>query len=80
MFHPLLENPSLLKDQDLENKIMDLSKKYHIAARLGQGGACQQIAIALETYQAEQQVRQRRQMQDTIKKQNGNLDDLINID
>ena len=80
MFHPLLENPSLLKDQDLENKIMDLSKKYHIAARLGQGGACHQIAMALEAYQAEQQVRQRKQMQDTIKKQNGNLDDLINID
>jgi hypothetical protein len=80
VFHPLLENPSLLKDQDLENKIMDLSKKYHIAARMGQGGACQQIAMALDAYKEEASIRQAKQMQDTIRKQNGNLDDLINVD
>jgi hypothetical protein len=80
MFHPLLEDPSLLKDQDLDAKIFDLSKKYGIAARMGQGGACQQIITALETYKAEQQSRQNKSMSDMMKKQNGNLDDLINID
>jgi hypothetical protein len=80
MFHPLLADPSLLKDQDLDAKILDLGKKYSIAARMGQGGACQQIVIALETYKAEQQKRQNYSMQEVMKKQNGNLDDLINID
>jgi hypothetical protein len=80
MFHPLLGDPSLLKDQDLDAKILDLSKKYGIAARMGQGGACQQIVIALEAFKAEQQRRQNRSLADTMKKQNGDLDDLINID
>jgi len=80
MFHPLLADPSQLKDQDLDSKIIDLSKKYGIAARMGQGGACQQIIIALETYKAEQQKRQNASMQATMQKQNGSLDDLINID
>jgi hypothetical protein len=80
MFHPLLEDPGTLKDQDLDAKILDLSKKYGIAARMGQGGACQQIVIALDTYKAEQQRRQAKGMADMMKKQNGNLDDLINID
>jgi hypothetical protein len=80
MFHPLLGDPSLLKDQDLDAKILDLTKKYGIAARMGQGGACQQIVIALEAFKAEQQRRQNRSLADTMKKQNGDLDDLINID
>jgi hypothetical protein len=80
MFHPLLGDPSQLKDQDLDAKILDLSKKYGIAARMGQGGACQQIVIALETFKAEQQRRQNRALAETMNKQNGDLDDLINID
>jgi hypothetical protein len=80
MFHPLLGDPSLLKDQDLDAKILDLSKKYSIAARMGQGGACQQIVIALETFKAEQQRRQSNAMAEMMKKQNGDLDSLINVD
>lgn len=79
MYHPLLEDPRNLKDQDLENKILDLGKKYHIAARLGQGGVCQQIAIALETYQDEQKRRQSVAASELVKKQNKGLDDLINV-
>lgn len=80
MFHPLLGDPSLIKDSDLDAKIQDLSKKYQIAARLGQGGACQQIALALEVYRTDQSRRQNEAMQTMIKKQNKGLDDLINID
>lgn len=79
MFHPLLEDPTKLKDLDLEAKILDLSKKYHIAARLGQGGVCEQIVLALDMYKSEQQARQARTMQDSIKKQNKDLDGLINV-
>lgn len=80
MFHPLLDDPRNLKDQDLENKILDLGRKYHIAARLGQGGACQQILILLETFKDEQRRRQYEANQNLVKKQNKDLDDLINVD
>lgn len=80
MYHPLLEDPRTLKDQDLENKILDLGRKYHIAARLGQGGAAQQIVMALEMYKAETQRRQAEQVKEMMKKQNKGLDDLINVD
>jgi len=81
MFHPLLENATKLKDQDLENKIMDLTNKYHIAMRLGQGGLAQQIILTLDTYRIEQQRRQAesiKEMQGKQKKQG--LDDLIHVD
>lgn len=80
MFHPLLPDPRLLKDVDLDAKIQDLSKKFYIAARMGQGAACQQIAMALETYRADQTARQQEALQAQLTKQNKGLDDLINID
>jgi hypothetical protein len=79
MYHPLLD-PSKLKDQDLENKILDLSRKYYIAARMGQGGAAQQIVVALDTYRSEQHRRQMENSRTMLKKQNKGLDDLINVD
>jgi hypothetical protein len=81
MFNPLLEDPSKLKDQDLENKILDLSQKYHVALRLGQGGLAQQVVVNLEAYRMEQQRRQIEAMKDlqTKQKKQG-LDDLINVD
>jgi hypothetical protein len=80
MYHPLLDDPSKLKDQDLENKILDLSRKYHIAARMGQGGVAQQINVALDAYKSEQHRRQMENSQTMLKKQNKGLDDLINVD
>jgi hypothetical protein len=58
MFHPLLEDLTKLKDQDLENKIADLNKKYHAALRFGQGSAAHQITLILDSIQAEKQRRQ----------------------
>jgi hypothetical protein len=79
MFHPLLEDLSKIKDADLENKILDITKKYHIAIRLGQGSVAQQIIMVLDVYRAEQSKRQQLSMQSTMKKQNKDLDDLINV-
>jgi hypothetical protein len=79
MFHPLLSDLSKIKDADLENTILDITKKYHIAIRLGQGGVAHQIIMALDVYRAEQSKRQQLSMQSTMKKQNKDLDDLINV-
>jgi len=80
MFHPLLDNPTKLKDQELENKILDLTRKYHIAAGMGQGMICQQIITILETLKEEQNKRQQESIKSVMKKQNKDLDDLINVD
>jgi hypothetical protein len=80
MYHPLLSDPSKLKDQDLENKILDLSRKYGIAARMGSGGVANQIIVALDMYRSEQSRRQMEQSRNTMTKQNKGLDDLINVD
>jgi hypothetical protein len=81
MFNPLLSDPTKLKDQDLENKILDLSKKYQIAMRLGNGNVAQQIILTLDTYKIEQHRRQAESMQALQKKsRDQGLDDLINVD
>lgn len=80
MFHPLLSDLSELKDADLELKISELGKKYSIAARSGNGGLCNQIALALEAYRTELQRRLLEKSNITLKNQNKDLDDLINVD
>jgi hypothetical protein len=81
MFHPLLENITKIKDQELENKIMDLTNKYHIAMRLGQGGVAQQIVITLEAYRLEQEHRRADSMKEIQARQKKQgLDDLVNVD
>jgi hypothetical protein len=80
MFHPLLGDLSKLKDTDVEAKVLDLSKKYGIAMRLGQGSAAQQICIALDSYRSELMQRQQASIKSTMTKGNKDLDDLINVD
>lgn len=81
MFNPLLGDLTKLKQEDLDNKIGELTKKYYIAMRLGQGGAAQQIALNLSAYKSEQQQRQFRSLKELNKKnEDTGLDDLINVD
>jgi hypothetical protein len=80
MFHPLLGSMSKMKDSEIEEKILELSKKYGIAMRMGQGGIGQQIIVALESYKAELSNRQRAALSSAMTKQNKDLDNLINVD
>jgi predicted nucleotide-binding protein (sugar kinase/HSP70/actin superfamily) len=81
MFNPLLGNLSKLKQEDLDNKIVELTKKYYIAMKLGNGSAAQQIAINLDAFKTELQQRQYRSLKEVNKNnQDNNLDNLINVD
>jgi len=80
MFNPLLKDPRKLKDQELENKIIELSQKYTIALRLGNGSVAQQIVMNLSMYKEEQQRRNAETMSAAMKKQDKGLDDLINVE
>ena len=79
MYHPLVSDPRKFKDQELDDKIQELSKKYHLAARSGQGGICTQILAALDMFKAEAERRRIESIDNLIKKQNKDLDDLINV-
>ncbi len=80
MFNPLLANPADLKDTELEERILDLTRKYGIAARTGMNQVLPQIIIVLNTYREEMAKRNQAALQGATKKNNGNLDDLINVD
>lgn len=76
MFHPLESDLSVLKDQELEDKILELNKKYFTAYRLGKPELLTQITTFITIYKDEMSKR-------TMKKLNGNTDDdldhLINV-
>ena len=75
--HPLQPNITGLTDQELENKITELTKKYFQALRVVPGAA-QQVSLMLEGYKWEQQRRaiekQKRSLDDD------SFDDLIKVD
>lgn len=80
MFNPLLQDLTELKDQDLENKINELNRKYSIVARTGNGALCEQISIVLLQLREEQQQRLRdKNKRVNVKNQDKDLDDLINV-
>jgi RNase P subunit RPR2 len=80
MFNPLTENVRTLKDTELENKIQELGRKYHIAARTMGGGVLIQIATLLEEYKTELSRRQLESMKELAKKSDKNLEGLIKRD
>jgi len=79
MFHPLLPNTADLTPAELENKINDLTKKYWIAARSGNGGLCNQILVALESYKFELQNKNLNNNKIPTRNGDADLDELINI-
>lgn len=79
MFNPLLGNLTEIKEQDLEIKITELGKKYSIAARMGDGGLCNQILVTLEQYKAEHRARLQEKSKISMRNQDKDLDDLINV-
>lgn len=80
MYNPLLPDPSKLKNEDLDNKINELMRKYFIAAKSGQGTVCEQILGILQTYKDEQFKRFTSANQKLIKEKSKDFDDYINID
>jgi hypothetical protein len=51
MEHPLISNIDNLSVEDLLAKVTELNKKLSIAWRLGNHDLCNQLRMAIETYQ-----------------------------
>lgn len=79
MIHPFLPDLSNLSDKELDEKILDLGKKYWQAVRFSPS-VSNQVVLLLESYKSEQQ--NRLQTKIAKSKENGedSLNDLINVD
>ena len=78
MEHPLIGNIDELTVDELSTKISDLHNKLNMVMRTGNGHLCNQIRMALETYQNKYQEK----LQASYTKGNGsetNFENKINI-
>lgn len=76
MFNPLIDNLSSLSDSEIEQRILELSKKYFTAARLGKPEYLTQIQTAIIMYKEERSRRSQSRKDDL----DNDLDQLINVD
>jgi hypothetical protein len=74
--HPLVSNLDALKDNELENKINDLTRKYF---QTSNPGVQSQISAVLETYKEEMSNRRRIEYEKMMSTRDKGLDKLINI-
>lgn len=72
MEHPLISNLDGLTEQELLDKVNELNKKLGIAYRTGNGYLCNQLRMAIESYQSKYQERIR-------KNPDNNFDEIIDI-
>ncbi len=76
MFHPLESDLSQLKDQELEEKVQELTKKYFVAQRLGKPELLTQLSTFVTIYKEEMSRRYRERLNTGL---DGDLDQLINV-
>ena len=69
MEHPLIPNLEHLKIDELGEKLAELNKKLRIAQSMGNGHLCNQIRMAIESYQAKHSER----LQEMYQKANNDL-------
>ena len=72
MEHPLIANLDGLTEQELLDKINELNRKLSIAYQTGNGHLCNQLRMAIESFQSK--------YQDKIRRDPGtNFDEIIDI-
>ena len=76
MEHPLIGDISSLTTDELATKLSELNKKLTIAARTGNGHLCNQLRMAIETYQNLYHQR----LEEQYRKQSGDRDFSDKID
>ena len=74
--YPLIEDLSTLKNQELENKINDLTKKYFLTTNVY---IREQIISLLDTYKEVLSTRQQEELEKSMNHRDYDLDKFINI-
>jgi hypothetical protein len=75
MEHPLIGKLTTLTVDELSAQINDLNRKLSIAMRSGNGALCNQIRMAISSYQNQYQEK----LRESYKQSNTNFDDKIDI-
>jgi ribonuclease HIII len=75
MEHPLIGNIDHLTEDELSEKINELNRKLNMAIRSGNGHMCNQLRMAIESFQSKYQ----QKLQEARKGQSTNFDDKIDI-
>jgi hypothetical protein len=75
--HPFQKDLSHLKDDEVDRKLQEVTKKYFIAQRLGYRQVLTQLEIFVNIYKEEQSRRHQSRFKKDI---DGDLDQLINVD
>ena len=76
MLHPFEGDLSELKDNEIEDKVNELTRKYYLAARLGKPELLTQISTFITIYKDELAKRYRIKLQS---QDSGDLGQLINV-
>jgi hypothetical protein len=76
MFHPLSGDLSGFKDQEIENRLIELNKKYYAASRMGSKDLLTQLSTFVTIYREELAMRHAQK----LKQADGDLGQLINVD
>ena len=79
-FHPFEGDLTRLKDSEIEDKIIELNKKYYQAYRLNKPNLLTQISTFVKIYKDELARRYAEKMQSSRKQMDGNLNQLINVE
>jgi hypothetical protein len=79
MEHPLIPNLDDLKIDELGAKISELTKKLRIAQNMGNGHLCNQIRMAIESYQTKHSEKLQEIYQAANRDLGKNLNDKIDI-
>ena len=77
MIHPFEGDLSQMKDNEIEDRLMELNKKYYQAYRLGKPELLTQLSTFVTIYKEELQKRHAAKMKGQL---DGDLDQLINVD
>ena len=77
--HPLSPDLSQLSDQELQNKLNDLNKRLATASRFNNWAMTQQLMMIRDDYHNELVTRQRRQLEEYMKKMGKGWDGVIDI-
>ena len=76
MLHPLSPELSKLKDNELENKLQELSKRYF---QTNNAGVQHQLIMLIDGYKEELANRRAKMWQDQYQKRDTDLDSLIKV-
>ena len=79
MEHPLIPNLDHLKIEELGDKINELNKKLRIAQATGNGYLCNQLRMAIESYQIKHSQKLEEMYQTANRELGKGLDNKIDI-